>query len=190
MAVQVGAARLQLESQDVVVPPQLRAAEETGRSAVADLRRSLGVMRGAEGSTDLDPVPDLSSLPALLARFRDAGLEVELVRCDEPELPQSMQLAAYRIVQECLTNVLKHAGKVPTRVCVKQTPETLEVTVINGPRRTPVPTAVGVGHGLTGMRERVAMYHGVLEMGATPDGGFRVTARLPVATTIDTVVRA
>jgi signal transduction histidine kinase len=149
-------------------------------------------MRGAAGGSDLDPVPDLSSLPALLGRFRDAGLEVELVRADERELPQSVQLAAYRIVQECLTNVLKHAGRVPTRVRVQQSPETLEVTVTNGPRRTPAPTAAGVGHGLTGMRERVAMYDGVLEMGATPDGGFRVTARLPVTpgTTIDPVVPA
>jgi signal transduction histidine kinase len=138
-------------------------------------------MRGADGGADLDPVPDLSGLPALLARFRDAGLEVELVRGDDGEIPQSMQLTAYRIVQECLTNVLKHAGKVHTRVCVQRAPESFEVTVVNGPSRSPASTAAGIGHGLTGMRERVAMYDGVLETGTTPDGGFQVTARLPVA---------
>jgi signal transduction histidine kinase len=177
MAVQVGAARLQLESGGVDVPPQLRAAEETGRRAVADLRRSLGVVRGASAPVDLDPVPDLSALPGLVRRFEDAGLKIELACTDTDGLPASLQLAAYRIVQESLTNVLKHAGQVPVAVRVDRSEDVVDVRVVNRAGTAPSATA-GAGHGLTGMQERVGMYDGALVAGETADGGFEVRARL------------
>jgi len=195
MAVQVGAARLQLESQGCSVPPQLRAAEETGRNAVADLRRSLGVLRGSNGVPDLDPMPDLSALPMLIARFEEAGLPIRFVSADDSDLPPSLQLAAYRIVQEALTNVLKHSGRVPVTVCVEQTAGALEVTVSNGPgkrltdesdrdRAASQPSGhssgLSSGHGLSGMRERVAIYDGRFSSGTTAEGGFEVFAQLPV----------
>jgi signal transduction histidine kinase len=185
MAVQVGAARLQLEAQGVLVPPQLRAAEETGRNAVADLRRSLGAMRGSAAAPDLAPVPDLNALPALLARFEDAGLRIDLQHTDSGELPPSLQLAAYRIVQEGLTNVLKHAGQVAVSVTLEHEPERLLVRVVNAPGKGQA--AAGAGHGLTGMRERVAMYDGCLSCGATDDGGFEVMADFPLVESRATV---
>jgi signal transduction histidine kinase len=181
MAVQVGAARLQLESVNAPVPSQLRAAEETGRGAIADLRRSLGVMQGRGSAGDLDPVPDLSGLTALVARFEDAGLEVEVDRNDDGALPPSVQLVVYRIVQESLTNALKHAGRTRATVSVRQSAESVAVAVTNSVGVGPIAEPHGGGHGLAGMRERVAMYDGELRADATPDGGFAVTARLPLA---------
>ena len=182
MAVQVGAARLQLEAAGQAVPPQLRAAEETGRRAVADLRRSLGVLQDHNGHAGLDPVPDLGALPTLVDRFRDAGLTVDLALDTDGDLPESLQLATYRIVQESLTNVLKHAGPVHASVTVVRTDAAVDVSVVNlpGPRGTTNP---GDGHGLTAMRERTAMYGGRLVAQPTADGGFEVRARLPIQPT-------
>lgn len=180
MTMQVGAARMQLEADGREVPPQLWAAEETGRRAVGELRRALGVMRGAAEAGALEPVPGLQSLTALVRRFDDAGVPVSLDVGDTGELPDSLELAAYRIVQEALTNVVKHAGKVPTAVAVRMVGDALVVDVRSAPGRT-VPSAT-VGHGLAGMRERVAMYDGTLEAGPTADGGFVVAARIPVPT--------
>jgi signal transduction histidine kinase len=178
MTVQVGAVRMQLEAGSAVVPSQLRAAEDTGRRAVAELRRALGVMRGAGEAGALEPVPDLQALPALVTRFLDAGLHVD-VHAQLPEgLPDSLELAAYRIVQESLTNVLKHAGQVSVAVAVERVEADLVVRVRNAPGR--VPSLARGGHGLVGMRERVAMFGGAVDARATSDGGFEVVARLPV----------
>ncbi len=178
MAVQVGAARLQLESTSTPVPPQLRAAEETGRRAVADLRRSLGVLREDETSAALDPLPDLSALPELVRRFEDAGLRIHLDCAATPEAPPSLQLTVYRIVQESLTNALKHAGPVEVDVTVTTGEDDITVTVVNAPGPRPGPSH-GPGHGLDGMRERVALYDGELHGGPRPDGRFEVLAQLP-----------
>jgi signal transduction histidine kinase len=178
MTVQVGAARMLLESGGGAVPPQLRAAEETGRQAVAELRRTLGVMRSAADQGELHPVPDLAALPGLVEQFAEAGLRTELDVVPPPGLPASIQLAAYRIVQEALTNVVKHAGPVGVTVSVRGHDKDLVVAVRNEPGAES--TMRAGGHGLAGMRERVAMFGGTLEARGTDDGGFAVVARLSV----------
>ena len=181
MTVQVGAARLKLDTDGVEVPPQLQAAEVTGRQAVAELRRTLGVMRSLDEHGGLHPVPDLNALPALAEQFEDAGLMVELdvaLDVDGPDLLASLQLAAYRIVQEALTNVVKHAGPVPVEVAVSRVEHALVVSVRNDPGTASM-TWSG-GHGLVGMRERVAMFGGHLDAGITERGGFLVLAQLPL----------
>ncbi|MGN6600158.1 MAG: sensor histidine kinase [Actinomycetes bacterium] len=183
MTVQVGAARLQLESQGVPVPGQRQAAEETGRQATTELRRTLGVLRERPETGPLEPLPDLGQLPALLPRFREAGLPVTLHVAGAEELPPSVQLAAYRIVQEALTNVVKHADRASTDVTITGGPGQLAVRVRNAPVATHRPRALGAssgGHGLAGLRERVTMFGGSLRAAPTSDGGFEVLATLPV----------
>jgi signal transduction histidine kinase len=173
---------MRLVSDGVDVPPQLRAAEDTGRQAVAELRRTLGVMRALDEHGSLQPVPDLAALPALAEQFEEAGLGVSLTIApdvDGPDLAASLQLAAYRIVQEALTNVVKHAGPVPVEVDVRRVQDALVVAVRNDPG-TASATWPG-GHGLAGMRERVAMFGGILDTGPTERGGFLVVARLPMS---------
>ena len=185
MTMQVGAARLQLDTSGITVPPQLHAAAETGREAVAELRRTLGVLSTTTGEGARQPMPDLAALPALVAGFSDSGLQIDLL-CDAGDgLPASVQLAAYRIVQEALTNVLKHAGGVSVDVAVRRVGARLEVEVVNGPGRAGVGSRSG--HGLIGMRERVSMFGGELTAGPSGAGGFRVAAVLPVTMTPERV---
>jgi signal transduction histidine kinase len=179
MTMQVGAARLQLDTGGVAVPPQLLAAEETGREAVAELRRTLGVMSASAARGMRQPMPDLAGLQVLADRFVESGLRIDLTVQAEHDLPASVQLAAYRIVQEALTNALKHAGDVAVAVTVRRTGVRLEVEVVNAPGRGGGGDAGG--HGLIGMRERVAMFGGQLTAGPSESGGFRVAAELPVA---------
>jgi signal transduction histidine kinase len=180
MTIQVGAVRMQLEADGGAVPGQLRAAEDTGRRAVAELRRALGVMRDGDANGPLEPIPDLTALPALVTRFAGTGGPVELTTDVAGELPDSLELAVYRIVQESLTNVVKHAGPVPIEVQVSRSADDLLVRVRNAAGRPPSPGTTS-GNGLTGMRERVAMFGGSLQACPTKDGGFEVVARLPVS---------
>ncbi len=179
MTIQVGAVRLRLETTGQPVPDELRAAEDTGRRALAELRRTLGVMRRPDSESALEPLPDLSDVGTLVDRFRAAGLDVSSRIEVADGLPESIQLAAYRIVQEALTNVLRHAGKVSADVAVQGTHDELIVSVRNG-SGSAGPAGEG-GHGLRGMRERVAMFGGSLAAAPTGDGGFAVSARLPLA---------
>ena len=185
MAVQVGAARLMLESSGTDVPPQLRAAEDTGRRAVAELRRTLGLLRTAQAAGDTAPVPDLTALPALVRRFADAGLDIDLQVTPElatADLPASLQLTVYRIVQEGLTNAVKHAGPVAVQVCVARDEDGLTVRVRNAAGATAsAASAPQSGHGLTGMRERVSLYRGRLCAERSEDGGYTLDASLPFA---------
>jgi signal transduction histidine kinase len=177
MVLQVGAARMRLEADGADVPEQLRAAELTGREALAELRRTLDVLRPAEGQSR-HPLPGVASLAELAAGFCDAGLDVELSVTDVGALPASVELSVYRVVQEALTNALKHAGQVPVRVTVDRRDDELTIDVRNesGIARG-LPSG---GHGLVGMRERITLLGGRLDAG--PDGrGFAVHARLPVA---------
>jgi signal transduction histidine kinase len=180
MTVQVGAARMELQSEGVAVPEQLRAAETSGREALAELRRTLGVLRDHAGE-ELHPLPGLAGVPALVDRFRQAGLDVEL-RCDLPEgpMPASLELAAYRVLQEALTNVLRHAGTVAVRVRVGVQDDELVVEVVNEAGESRNAECLGAGNGLRGMRERVALFGGRLLAGPQPDGTFAVDARLPL----------
>jgi signal transduction histidine kinase len=184
IAVQAGAARLLAEGNGGVTSSrdEWAAVEETARQALTELRQLLGVLRhGGEGPS-LAPQPGLGQLERLLDEVRAAGLPVRSELDGTPiALPSALDLSAYRIVQEALTNVMKHEGRVPTLVAVRYRPGEVEVTVENeggGPRLV---TAVsGAGHGLIGMRERVGVLGGDLDAGPRPGGGFAVRARFPL----------
>ncbi|WP_231930887.1 sensor histidine kinase [Micromonospora coriariae] len=154
----------------------LRVIEETGRSALTDVRRVLGVLR--EG-TPYAPTPGLDELPVLAEQAAIGGVDVRLdVRREEAgAVPESVGLAVYRIVQEAVTNVVKHAAPAACRATVTVLPTEVRVEVTDDGRR-PVST-VGEGHGLIGMRERVALHGGEFHAGPRSDGGFAVTANLP-----------
>jgi signal transduction histidine kinase len=158
-----------------------RSIETTGREALVELRRLLGVLRSGDEHAATAPQPGLGALDALVEQVRQAGLRVDLRIEGEPaQLPAGVDLSAYRIVQEALTNTLKHAGSAEAEVIVRYGSATLELEILDngvGPH-----TRVnGSGHGLVGMRERVALYGGLLETGNRNGHGFAVRARLPLA---------
>jgi signal transduction histidine kinase len=164
-------------------PPALAefATMATGaREALADMRRLLGVLRAETDESLRAPQPGLSDVAALVETAQRAGVEVTLAAADVAEAPEAVGLAAYRIVQEALANAARHAPGGPVRVTVHRTTEALCVEVGNGPG-APATATGGPGHGLIGMRERSALLGGTLEAGPEPDGGYRVTARLPLA---------
>ena len=160
----------------------LAAIESSGRQGLAEMRRLLGLLTSRDdGSTT--PQPSLRGLDDLVAQVRSAGVAVELQTAgDLSALPAGVDLAAYRIVQEALTNVLKHAGPATARVCVRHCGGVLEVEVRDDGRGQVVEgtTLPGAGHGHVGMRERAALYGGAVETGDLPGGGYRVHARLAV----------
>jgi signal transduction histidine kinase len=179
MTVQAGAARTLLPEHPERAMPPLRAVEETGRQALAEMRRLLGILREGDAPA-LAPQPGLTDLPALAESVRRAGLPVEVGVEGKPRpLPAGIDLTAYRIVQEALTNTLKHAGPTRASVIVHYDRDAI-VLSISDDGGVPMATDDGSGHGLTGMRERVNLYSGELDAGAGPDGGFAVRARLPV----------
>jgi signal transduction histidine kinase len=154
------------------------AIEHTASQALAEIRRLLAVVRD-EDAAALSPQPSLAQIEGLVAQVRAAGLPVELdVQGSVRELPPGVDLCAYRVVQEALTNVLKHAGPATARVLLLYGADALEVQVAD----TGAPTTNGeaVGLGLAGMHERVAVFGGRLESGRHPDGGYVVSARLPL----------
>jgi signal transduction histidine kinase len=186
IAVQSGVGAHVANTQPQEAAKALAAIEATSRAALTELRRLLGVLRqDSEPQGDLTPVPGLADLDALLAEVAKAGLAVRLrVEGTPSPLPAGVDLSAYRIVQEALTNVVKHAGpaRAQVTICYRDQDVTVEVTD-DGPG-VGAPTGDGrarVGHGLIGMRERVAAFGGDLEVGPRPGGGFRVAARLPLA---------
>jgi signal transduction histidine kinase len=153
--------------------------QETGRAALTDMRRMLGVLREAGSRPTLVPQPGIANLELLFAKVRESGLPVELRVDGEPEpLAPGIDLSAYRIVQEALTNALKYAGPAQARVVVRYAPGALELEVSDD-GAGPVNDADG-GHGLVGMRERVSLFGGELEAGPAPGGGYLVRARLPL----------
>jgi signal transduction histidine kinase len=184
MVVQAGAARRSVAGNPDQATAALTQIEDTGRQALAEMRRLLGLLRdGKDGAAAaLDPQPSLAHLDGLLAATREAGLPVELAVEGEPrQLPAGIDLSAYRIVQEALTNSLKHAGPARAVVRVCYGSRALEVQVWDDGRGgVRNGRAEGDGHGLIGMRERVALFGGSLEVGSRPGGGFLVAARLPL----------
>jgi signal transduction histidine kinase len=184
MVVQAGAARRSVAGNPGQATAALTQIEATGRQALAEMRRLLGLLRdGTDGAAALAPQPSLAHLDALLAAAREAGLPVELAVEGEPrQLPAGIDLSAYRIVQEALTNSLKHAGPARAVVRIRYGSRALEVQVWDDGRGTVSRNgrAEGDGHGLIGMRERVALFGGSLEVGSQPGGGFLVAARLPL----------
>jgi signal transduction histidine kinase len=183
MAVQAGAARMLNETVDPQTRDLLGSIENSAHQAMSELRRLLGVLRREDlGPSSPAPQPGLRQLDRLIDQVRQAGLPVALTVRGEPHaLPDWVDLSAYRIVQEALTNVLKHAGPTQTSVCLTYAASEVTLEVTNQPpAEAPLADDERPGHGLIGMRERVAMAGGELRAGPTQDGGFEVFARLPV----------
>lgn len=157
----------------------LAVIETTGSQALAEMRRLLGMLRRDDEEIALAPQPSLRYLDALVAQVRDAGLPVEVSVEGQPtELPPGVDLSAYRIVQEGLTNALKHAGPVTARVIIRYGKYLLELEIAD--TGLGAGASDGEGHGLVGMRERVSLYGGKIESGPQEGGGFAVRARLPL----------
>lgn len=181
MVVQAGAARHVMQ----IAPDQAReallAVEATGREALTELRHLLGLLSHEDGDGDaLAPQPGVEQIPALVQRTRDAGLLVALrVTGEAQTLPQGVNLAVYRIVQEALTNALKHSGMACTEVLLSYQPAGLEVNVADEGVGDAA-SAGTPGRGLVGMRERVALYGGTLDAGSHPAGGYAVRAWFPL----------
>jgi signal transduction histidine kinase len=157
----------------------LKAISRTGRQALTEMRALLGVLRAADDQTALAPLPGLGELRELLDQARTAGLAVSYTLTGNPrELPEGAELAAYRVVQESLTNTRKHGGpEASASVTLRYEPDGLVVEVTDD--GIALPGSDNAGHGLAGMRERVEMYGGTVQAGPMPGGGFRVLARLP-----------
>jgi signal transduction histidine kinase len=182
MTVQASAVRRLLRPEQQRERDALLIVEQTGREALAEMRRMVGVLRRPEEAPALAPQPSLEHLDGLVAQAREAGLPVELRIEGEPvQLPAGLDLTAYRLVQEGLTNAMKHAHAERTQVVVRYGDNDIEVTVSDDGRGTlGGDGAASGGHGLVGMRERVSVYGGELEAGPRPGGGYRLRARLPV----------
>jgi signal transduction histidine kinase len=180
MVVQAGAARTVLNRQPERAAEALLAVEGSGREALSELRRLLGLLTDADSEPALSPQPGLDQLDRLVQRVTQAGLRVD-VRIDgiPRPLPPGLDLTAYRIIQEALTNALKYAGGARTEVRVGYEECELRLTVLDSGGPVSNGTA-GAGRGLMGMHERVAVYGGELEAGRRPEGGFAVRARLPL----------
>lgn len=190
VAVQAGLAGYVFESDPVTARSALDTIAGSSREALEEMRGLLHVLRvppeesdGGSGQPE-EPAPGLARLPALIGRVEAAGLAVELTVAGEPyPLAPGPDLGAYRVVQEALTNVLKHAGPADVRMSLDYLPDRLSVRVRDGGPTTrgdaPVPPGVSGGHGLIGMRERVEAHGGMLRAGPLPDGGFEVVFSLP-----------
>ncbi len=167
-------------------PPELTASfasiRENALQALAELRRVLGVLRAERNIEETAPQPMLDGLGDLVAGVRRAGLEVETVVSGTPRpLPPGVELSAYRIVQEALSNVMRHAPGADVRVELEYAPAELDLRVVNGPPGAAPSGPPGPGHGVLGMRERAAMLGGDLTVGPTAQGGYAVAAVLPLS---------
>ncbi len=178
IVLQAGAERRVLGDTNASTRDVLETVEQSGRSALTEMRRLLGMLRG-DANDPLTPQPGLDDVPTLIGQLREAGLPIELrVEGERRELPLGIDLSAYRIVQEALTNALKHAGDAHATVHVGYGPDSLELEIAdNGAGGST--RGSGGGQGLIGMRERVALYGGSIEAGQRPIGGFAVRVLLP-----------
>jgi signal transduction histidine kinase len=179
MVLQVGAVRHNLPQTLAEDAVALRSVEKTGRTALAEMRRLLGAMRRDGDEIELMPQPGLDGLDSLLEEVRRAGLPVRLhVDGERFQLPPAIDLSAYRIVQEGLTNALKYARASHADVTIHYAPDELQIEVRDDGRGSS--TSDGLGHGLVGVRERVKIYGGEMSAGTATDGGFVLRARLPL----------
>jgi signal transduction histidine kinase len=180
MTVQASAVRRLLRPHQEREREALLVVERTGREALAEMRRMVGVLRRPEEAPALAPQPSLEHIGRLVEQAREAGLPVELrIEGEAVQLPAGVDLTAYRLVQEGLTNALKHARAGQAEVLVRYSDGQVELTVSDDGRGGGGGDTGG--HGLVGMRERVSVYGGELEAGPRPEGGYRLRARLPVA---------
>ncbi|MEV7867788.1 histidine kinase [Streptomyces sp. NPDC088124] len=194
MIIQAGAARKIMKTSPVEAREALLAVEAGGRAAMTELRHVMGLLtmadegEGTDGGTDLAdtaaelaPQPGLEQLETLVGRVRDTGLPVDLTVTGPPRpLPPGLELAAYRVVQEALTNTVKHASGATAAVTVEYAPEQLRVQVTDTGGHPGAPP--GSGRGLIGLRERLAVYDGTLNSGRRLTGGYRVEALIPLET--------
>jgi signal transduction histidine kinase len=180
MVLQAGAARQALDREPEKARAPLLSVEATGRGAMSELRRLVSMLRQPGQEDELSPQPSLRHLDRLVAQMREAGLAVELDTSGGLEaIPPGVDLSAYRIAQEAMTNVLKHAGATHVDLTVRCEGGAVEVLVEDDGRGPSGNGQVVGGHGLIGMRERVNLFGGRFEAGARDGGGFRVFARLP-----------
>jgi signal transduction histidine kinase len=183
MVVQAGAARRVIDYDHERAAGAFGAIESTGRDALAEMRRLLGMLRPSEEAARLSPQPGIDGIEQLVERACAAGLRASChFDGERVTLPSGVDLAAYRVVQEALTNAIKYAPGSRVEVAVAYGAGSLALSVEDDGRADHRPTDVGgAGHGLTGMRERVALYGGELDCGPRAEGGFAVHARLPLA---------
>ena len=181
MTVQASGVRRLLKPDQEREREALLVVEQAGREALAEMRRLVGVLRRPEEAPALAPQPSLQHLDRLVEQARDAGLPVHVhVEGNATELPAGLDLTAYRLVQEALTNAIKHAQATRADVVVRYGDGAVELVVTDDGRGSSDGSAESGGHGLVGMRERVAVYGGELEAGPEPGGGFALRARLPL----------
>ncbi|WP_308408613.1 histidine kinase [Streptomyces sp. AC627_RSS907] len=183
VAIQAEAAPYRVENPPEELERAFATIRENAVAALTELRRVLGVVRAEDYEAPDAPQPTLADLDALLANVRDAGLSAEkVVTGAVRELPPGVELSAYRIVQEALSNSLRHAPGATARVEVSYVLGGLGLRIVNGPMPEPslVKPSPGAGHGITGMRERVSMLNGEMTAGPTEDGGYEVAVFLPV----------
>ena len=179
MVLQVGAVRHKLPETQAEDREALKGVERAGRTALAEMRRLLAAMRREGEGAEFAPQPGLDGLESLLDEIGRAGLPVELHVDGEPfQLPRGVDLSAYRIVQEGLTNALKHANATNADVTVRYRPDEVEIEVRDNGRGSATPD--GLGHGLIGMRERVKIYGGEMSAGSNNGAGFVLNTRLPL----------
>jgi signal transduction histidine kinase len=182
MVVQAGAERHALGQEHASTRETLASIEQAGRQALAEARRLLGMLRRKGDDEALEPQPSVEQIDLLVEQVQRAGLPVELrIEGDRTPLPAGVDLCAYRIVQEGLTNALKHAGPAQAEVVLRYAPRTLDVEVRDDGRGPSHVNGSGAGHGLVGMRERVTLYGGELQTGPRDGGGFEIRAHLPLA---------
>ena len=178
MVVQAGAARRVVAEKPDAAEASLRAVEDSGHEAMAELRRMLGVLGENGEQPPVAPQPGVDNLDALVGRVREAGLPVELrIEGEARRLPAGVDVAAYRIVQEALTNALKYAGGAPTSAVIRFSADALDIDVLDEGKT--IAPSDGIGRGLTGMRERVAVFGGSIDAGRRAEGGYAVHAHLP-----------
>jgi len=185
MTVQASAARRIMERSPGEAAEAVEAIERTGREALAEMRRMVGVLRPADEGGAFQPQPGVSDLETLIEQMESTGLSVDMRVEGRPrDLPPSLDLSAYRIVQESLTNVLKHAGPVHAEVVLRYGSSDIEIEVTDEGATAPAPRETrNAGHGVIGMRERAALFGGELSVMQRAEGGFCVRARLPVGST-------
>jgi len=179
MVLQVGAVRHRLPDALTEDRKALQGVEQVGRTALTEMRRLLAAMRPDGDAAELTPQPGLESLKSLAEEIGRAGLPVRLHVDGQPSLlPRAIDLSAYRIAQEGLTNALKHARASQAEVTVDYTPGQLTIEVRDDGVGTG--SSDGLGHGILGIRERVKIYGGEMTAGPAPSGGFLLSARLPI----------
>ncbi|MGY0235440.1 sensor histidine kinase [Longispora urticae] len=180
MGILATGARRSMAKNPAAADAALSTIEETGRTTLRELRRLLNIMRTDDDQADLAPQPSLAGVEALIEQLREAGLPVRLEVLGEPyDLDPGVALTIYRIVQEALTNTLKHAGPATAEVRLTFGDDAVEVEATDDGRGPSVRPNIA-GHGLVGVRERVALYGGQLRLGPRPGGGFRIAARIPM----------